>query len=310
MPSYRPQIITRRQAKKQINTLGTSLIIYILLTELLWYGSSLLQQSHPGIFLGYDPELVTMLFTMIMWIIIATIPFSISASRLDLDLKDYLGKPKMSVAKQISLTCVGVGIMLAVTAIPSLFYMLVHTSSVPYEFVGVFTTKNNILKNVVYFILMVLVKPVCDEIIFRGIIQRQLGHYGRYFGVLASAFLYMISRPTLTEAIPSFFLGWYLALITLRFHSIRPAIKIHIFISFFDWLINITPQSLVLIPTVMIVIIYIIAGFSLFNGTVNLGIARSGASNRKLWKILMTSPTIIICIILFLAGVGLSFTPM
>jgi membrane protease YdiL (CAAX protease family) len=247
---------------------------------------------------------------MISWILVAAIPFSISASRLDLDLKDYLVKPKISLSKLISLTCVGVGIMLAVTAIPSLFYMLVRTQSAPYEFVGIFTTKNNILKNVVYFILMVLVQPVCDEIIFRGIIQRQLGHYGRYFGVLASALLYMISRPTLTEALPGFFLGWYLALVTLRYHSIRPAIQIHIFISFFTWLINITPQSLVLIPTVMIIIIYIIAGFSLFNGTVNLGIARSGASNGKLWKILLTSPTIIICMVLFLTGVILSFTAL
>ena len=118
MPSYKPQIITRRQARKQINTLGISLMFYILLTQLLWHGSSLLQQYYPGIFLGYDPELVTMLFTMISWILVAAIPFSISASRLDLDLKDYLVKPKISLSKLISLTCVGVGIMLAVTAIP------------------------------------------------------------------------------------------------------------------------------------------------------------------------------------------------
>lgn len=306
MPYYRPQVITKRQARRQVSILGIALIIYLIFTLLLRYGPSLLETWFPSIFMGYDPELVTMAVTMIVLVLITAVVFGAAASKLRLDLLDYLRKPRISIGKMTALICVGIGISLLVTAVPSLFYFMVHTDPTPFSFIGVFTTRNNILKNVVYFALTVLLKPVCDEIIFRGIVQRQIGHYNRYLGVFASAILYACSFMTLTDAISGLFIGFYLAAVNLRYHSIRPAIVIHFNIALFAWLLNIIPPEYVLIPTILIVIVYIIAGLALFTRVVNIGIIH-GVGPANLWKIVFTSPTIIIYILLFTASIIWSF---
>ena len=133
------------------------------------------------------------------------------------------------------------------------------------------------------------------------------GLLGGYFGVVASAFLYALASPSLTEALPAFFTGWFLALVTYRYHSILPAREIHIATAFFAWLIAVIPDRFIIIPTIMTVIIYLIAAYSLIGQKISFHISRSGALNPKLWKTLLTSFTIILCIILFLAGCAASF---
>lgn len=299
MPVNKPQIITTKQAKAQVNTLGISLIIYISLLLLLWHGSSLVARYAPQAFMGYDADLITMVFVSVMILLVAFIPFSISARKLRLPIRDYLQKPDITLGKLAALCCMGTGIMLIVLFVVSIFGNFFGTELRDYAFIGAFTSTNNIIKNIVYFVLTVLIQPVCDEYIFRGIIQRQLGHYNRYFGVLASSVLYALAQSSIADAAIAVFLGWFLALVTLRYHSIKPAIRIHIFTSFFTWLIIALPEKFVIIPTIMIVLIYIVVALSLFNRTINYRIARHGAAEPKLWKIVFTSWTIITCIILF-----------
>ncbi|MCR5794121.1 MAG: CPBP family intramembrane metalloprotease [Solobacterium sp.] len=300
-------VISKRRAKRQINTLGIALIIYILLQSLFRFGASILAEEYPQIFMGYDPELVTLCFTMFMMVFTALVPFRICANKLDLDISDYMKNPKISLLRLISLACIGIGLMLVVTAIPSIFYIMVRTNRMPFEFIGDFTTKNNILKNFIYFLLIVIVKPVLDEVIFRGIIQRQLGHYGRYFGVLASSFLYALSCMTISDALPSFFFGWYLAAITLRYHSLRPGIFIHICTSLFSWSISVIPDTWILLPTVIIVIVYLIAALTLFNRKVHIPMINAAAFSRKLWQILLSSWSVTVCMIMFAVNAVLSF---
>ena len=184
---------------------------------------------------------------------------------------------------------------------------LLHPAGSEFAFIGHFTTRANIIRNILYLLLYVLLKPVCDEYIFRGIIQRQLGHYSRFFGVLASSLLYAIAQPSLSDAIPAFFLGWYLALVTLRYHSIRPAVTIHVLVSVFLWIVAIIPPEYSLIPIIVITLNYIVTLLFIIGNTVNYRIAFMRFPEKKLWKTVFTSSTIIICILLFAAENILSF---
>lgn len=307
MPYYKPQVITKRQAKKQINIIGIALIIYMIANLAVWYLSYYFIDFKPEIFMGYDPDLVCMLVDMITNAFLAAIVFGITASRLRLDLRDYMHSPRIRFGKRVALICMGIGLSLVVTAIPTIFYFMVHSSPSYYTFIGVFTTKNNILKNIVYFILMVLVEPICDEIIFRGIVQRQFGHYNRFLGVFISAILYAITRTSITEALSSLFVGIYLAAITLRYHSIKPAVTVHIFIALFSWMLNVMPQTLILIPTTLIVIIYAITGIAIFTRTIDFSTIHS-LGPLRLWKMTFTSPAIILSLLLFVVAIVLSFT--
>ena len=303
MASKTPVVITTKQAKRQINHFGRSLLIYVLLSVAVKYALIYTERYFPNVLNGMDAELANLYASIILLLFVTLVPFSISALALHLDIRDYLRNPRLRIDRVIALICIGIGLNLLVTSISTLFYFFFHTQSTEYAFLGNFSTNDNIIKNLVYLAYFVLVKPICDEYIFRGIIQRQLGHYGRYFGVLGSAFLYMIAQANLVDAIPAFVIGWYLSLITLRYHSIQPSIIVHISISLFLWGINVIPGNYLWLITLFIVLIYVFAGLFVFQKRVDTGMVRYGATEWKLWKILLTSSSIVLCIIIFIVNV-------
>jgi hypothetical protein len=305
MPENSPRIITSKQAKKQINHFGRSLVIYIAVFMVFRYGTSLLATYFPQIFI-VEPQIVYLVGEMGLLVLVTLIPFRISARMLNLDIHDYLRNPRIPASRMVAIISIGIGINLIATSISSLFYFFARTNSATYDFLGKFTTETYIIENALYILENVFIIPICDEYIFRGIIQRQLGHYGRYFGVLGSAMLFAVSQANLVMAIPAFFVGWYLSLITLKYHSIRPAVQVHIVLSLFLVLMDIAPESMLLVITLAIVAVYIIAAFSIFRKRVSTNMVRYGATEPKLWKILLTSPSIIVCIILFAVNVVLS----
>ncbi len=307
MSQNRPQIITRKQAKKQINTFGISLVIYIVLNILLWYGTPLLEAYFPQILLGFDHELVMLVFTAVMMLFMVNVPFRLTSSALHLNIREYLNDPHLSLARQLSLCSMGAALYIAVTGLSSYLHLILHIRTPFYSFYGDFSTRYSILMNILCFIVIAVIKPWCDEYIFRGIIQRQLGHYGRYFGVFASSFLYAIAQTSFNEAIPAFFLGWYLAILTLRYHSIKPARRVHIFVSVIYWIVSVLPDRLVLIPTILIVALYIFAAFSLIQRIISLKVITHFEWDSRLWKIMLTSWSMILCMILFVSSVVLSF---
>ena len=307
MSSSEPIVITRKQARRQVDKLGISLIIYILLFTMIRYSNTLFGSYEEGFLHGFDNDIVMLVGFMILLIFVTFVPFNLSAKSLHLDIKDYLKKPNINRDKQISLVCLGIGIQLICISVSMMFYFFFHTNLPDYAYLGDFRTVNLVIKNILYFIFFVMIRPYCDEYIFRGVIQRQLGHYGRYFGVLGSAFLYAIAQVNLVKAVPAFFVGWYLALITLKYHSIKPSIKIHISISAFMFLVDVLPPKLTWILTVLIGFVYIVSALSIFQKRVSTHMVRYGATDWNLWSLLLSSPTIIVSMILFAANVYFSF---
>ena len=77
----------------------------------------------------------------------------------------------------------------------------------------------------------VLIFPLCEEFIFRGVCLRSFGRMGNYFAIFASSLLFSLMHGNLISILPSFFLGVFLAVVTMRFNSILPALIIHIAIN-------------------------------------------------------------------------------
>jgi membrane protease YdiL (CAAX protease family) len=329
--------ITRRQAKHQINTFGFVLILYIVFRAFFRYGpqiftyfgwdiqffsnwledwtgwnpasflENLLASQHIALENGFDEDFFRLIGGGICLLLITLAGFSIVSRCLHLDIRDYLHNPPLKRTHEAGLTCIVIAVNLLVISVSSLFSFFFRTQTLDYAFLGQFYTREYALKNILYLILYVFIVPLCDEFIFRGVIQRQLGHYGRYFGVLGSAFLYMLAQMDLVHACQAFFTGWVLSLITLRYHSIRPAVRIHIGLSFFLALMEVLPGKYLWALTLAVALIYIVAVATLFSDAVDRNMVRYGATEWKLWHILLTSWTILLIIFLFVINAVLSF---
>lgn len=290
------KVITVQEAKQQINCFGYPLAIFFFLFTFLRFGIAYIPKEYRP----QNIELVALSVSIISTLLFTIIFMAIAKKKLKLNLKDYWLKSDLPLSRVFSYVILGLGIMLLTNAITSMFSFFTSARIAKYAFVGSFKTTDNMLKNIVYFFFFVILKPITDEIIFRAIIQRQLGHFGRYFGVLASAFLFALIQGNLPSAIPAFFIGWYLSLIALKYHSIRITILSSIFIHLFVWLIDIMPPELILVTTLLVVFIYIMCVVIIVNKSVSTNIIRYGATESKLWKIFLTSPSIILFMIIFI----------
>lgn len=292
-----PKVITKKQARRQIDLLCSGLVILVLLECALRIGKPYLLPLLPVFFAGADTDTVFLIAEIAVMAVVC-IPFIIASFALKLNLADYMRSPHHSLGQTLSLICIGIALRFLSASLSQLVYLFSERSTLEYAWIGQFVSRTYIINNVLYAVLFVLLRPVFHEIIFRGIIQRHLGHYGRYFGVLGSAFLFALCQPDLPGFAAMFFLGWYLSTVTLYSHSILPSIRISIALNLFLWLLFIIPERAWIIVMVFLVIVYVTAALYIFRLR-GRNIVRYGATESTLWKLLVTSPSVIILIIVF-----------
>ena len=292
-----PKVITKKQARRQIDLLGSGLVILVLLETALRVGKPYIMDALPALFAGRDTDMV-FLAAEIAVMVFVCVPFIIASAKLKLKLSEYMKNPHYSLGHTLSLICIGIALRFLSASLSQLFYLFTERSTLEYEWIGQFVSRTYIINNVLYFLICVLLRPVFHEIIFRGIIQRHLGHYGRYFGVLGSAFLFALCQPDLPSFAAMFFLGWYLSTVTLYAHSIIPSIRISVALNLFLWLLFLVPEHAWMAVMAFLVVVYVAAALYIFRLR-GRNIVRYGATESTLWKLLITSPSVVILMIVF-----------
>jgi membrane protease YdiL (CAAX protease family) len=78
-------------------------------------------------------------------------------------------------------------------------------------------------------VMLALVPGVCEELLFRGYVQRQFERSGgAVMGILFSGFFFGVYHLRPTQLLPLVVLGVYLAYVTWRTGSVWPAVLVHI----------------------------------------------------------------------------------
>ena len=81
--------------------------------------------------------------------------------------------------------------------------------------------------NIIMIILLIIVCPIVEEYIFRGITLRFLGRFSNRFGVICTSIIFSLFHLQVVQIIPSFIFSYILCLVTLRYKSIIPSIIVH-----------------------------------------------------------------------------------
>lgn len=76
-----------------------------------------------------------------------------------------------------------------------------------------------------------IIAPVTEEIMFRGMVLKVFSKANQRFGIFASALFFGLTHGNVPQFILAFFIGIFLAHITMKHNSIVPAIIVHIFIN-------------------------------------------------------------------------------
>ena len=122
-----------------------------------------------------------------------------------------------------------------------------------------FSTKDSFIVNICLIIYAVIVAPISEELIFRGLILGKLKQYGNVFASIIVSLLFALINGNLPQSIPTFIVSLFLCWVTLQSNSIIPAISIHMINNAVAQLGDINNEVFQLVINVLIVIIIIIA---------------------------------------------------
>lgn len=207
--------------KKEIKALSIAMLVYSLLPALLSFLFSMILFSS-----GYN-LFDTAIISTVLSMVTAAI-FTLQHYTKKLQIKIPFQKPAIDFTWKIffQYMIISLGVFwlssFIFTYLTSFFteYVVFDTPD--------FTPDGTFISNLFDVGYSVILAPVFEELIFRGMMLSKLDKYGRTFSILTVSFVFALFHANLPQTVPTFFLSIMLCAMTLRCRSIYPAIITHI----------------------------------------------------------------------------------
>ncbi len=173
------------------------------------------------IFYNISEEIVNhtaMLGSMLGFAYTYYLGYRIFIKRFDLPLFDF-GKMKKN------------RLLMAVIDIVAAFVMvrvIWHLQLSLLDILGYETVSSNEKEPLFAIIYSVLIAPVMEETVFRGWLLTLLKKYGIIPAVMFTSVAFGLFHGTVLQSLPAIFIGLVLAYLTLKYHSLLPAIAVHV----------------------------------------------------------------------------------
>lgn len=105
-----------------------------------------------------------------------------------------------------------------------------------------FSTGDSPTKLLITVLYCCFVAPLTEELVFRGVVLKNLCRVSQRMGIFLSAFFFALAHENLPQGMLAFVLGIFLAYITITHNSLVPAIVVHFAVNLVDTLFNCATQ--------------------------------------------------------------------
>lgn len=122
-----------------------------------------------------------------------------------------------------------------------------------------FTAHYDLLTNITLIIYTIIVAPITEELLFRGIMLNKLKQYNKIYAIIIVSMVFGLLHGNLPQTIPTFIISIFLCLITLKSGSILPAISIHMINNGVAQITNINNDVFNLISDIIIIVVIVVA---------------------------------------------------
>jgi uncharacterized protein len=222
----------KRQIRRLTNQLSWVSLLCIFLMSAFAVGLELLLRSvgysfdmQWSQFGGIDPVLYYMIngvayvvglaLPVLLYFIIRRIPLSV-------------GLPFSKARPSVILACAFLGC--AVCLLANIPANLIANLEKVFGFSGSIPDmplNNNIWVLILYFINIVVIPPIVEEMVFRGLLLQGLRRFGDGFAIIASAIFFGLYHANFVQTVFAVFCGIIMGLVVVRTHSLLPSILIH-----------------------------------------------------------------------------------
>ena len=288
--------LSQKEVKKDFNKIGIVFIVYSIVLLFIPHALYLFMNHSESILLEND-----FLFFGIYYIIIliATIPFLFLMKNNKLSIKQIASRIDVSFSQ----------LLIQAIIVFTLVTLSIYLTTVINTFLG---TPNRLLSNIgnilsdeylhnsLYVFIFIIVCPIIEEFIYRGVILFSLSKYSPKLALYASTLLYALAHTYFIDMLPSIIIGFILANAVLRYKTIQGSILIHIVFNAFIYILCVVPASIATYMSYGLMIIYFLAIYFVISGKYHYVLIPKNDNYQIARKLFFTTPSIIITIILFI----------
>ena len=259
------QTVTPRQLRREFNGIGLTFLIVFGLAVGAAFGYQWLTPLLEPYYQTVDRQAAEMGIRIVVTLLVMLLPFQIYAALKKMKTGRFFGHCQGEWRDILGLVLIGLALNLLLTFIVGILALVLSWSNIQ------FTSSELILQGklpavILSLIYIVVISPFCEEFIFRGVCLRSFGRMGNYFAIFASSLLFSFMHGNLINILPSFCLGVFLAVVTMRFNSILPPLLIHIAINLQTVALQQVPVQYSWIIGLSCVVIYALALVALIRG--------------------------------------------
>lgn len=286
--------------KNEFFTVGLIFCVYILLVLYLLSFLGVLVNSSPNLSFIANNEYLYVGIVYLLFVIGTLVPVLTMVLSSKVKISEFWRHSSCKFSDIIVSTVVFISLGTA-----SMFLMVVLNSYFPLgeELVSPIglTIKQQFLFNPLYVFLFVVVSPILEEVAFRGVLLRVLGKYGNQFAMWAIALFYALSHTSFSEIFPSFIMSLFLTKVTLRYRSVQPTIVIHVLYNLFLYAFSIISPKYYFVLSIVLFLLYFLSIIFIFTKKYRFVKIKKQDNPSVVWKSFLTSPTIVISILLVIA---------
>lgn len=227
--------------------------------------------------------------------------------------KEVFVKPKNWAADTALFGVVAFGASMIVSLFVNLIRLILMGVKVSLSTPNFALPKNNLAATVIMIFVMVVLAPLAEEYMCRGVILNVFKRFGSVFAVVGSALIWSLLHGNIVQGLPVFMMGILYGILALKTESIWPTFILHSLNNLVAAgnavFITVLPKYMIIIISGMeyMIIFLAIALFSVFYKRFRFNTAHGSSYG---FKTLFTSISIIISIAACLGLTVLSFRPM
>lgn len=205
---------------KELSKVGGSLWLYIIMQLTLSFLFSFVAMPLIMYSLHYDYSAINACIEMLISFISGIILLWFMSSSFKQNIKDlkFTFKPKETIDT--------VSMMYFLNYAIGIIGALLSKFGLP-DTSPDFSLNGSVLFNTFTFISVVILAPIFEELIFRGMILNTLTKYNKMFAIIVTSLLFGLLHLNITQAIPAFFMSLVLCYMYVQTDSILVTILAH-----------------------------------------------------------------------------------
>lgn len=291
--------ISRKKAKHKLTTIGLAFIVYILFVLIVPHALKMFLEIYDPIFVS-DEYLYIGIYLIVL-VFGSFIPFIMLKSITKIKNNRIFGKVNATFVDLFVQAIVCIATCTALTYVSNMLLNSFGFQSQLISSIGL-NYQEAYLENYLYIFMLVVVTPIIEEFVFRGVLLNCLGEFGKVFSLYTSAILFALCHSSIGEILPAFAMGVILGKVSFRYKSIQPTTFIHILFNLFIYGLCVLPESISSYMAYGIAGICVLALYLVLTGHYrSVKMAKSSFTPTS-FNLFFTRPTTIISLLLLIVN--------